>query len=206
MRPWFPSARGRGWLWIGLLLLLAFALSGCATAISRPYQDMARPEVSFGTLIAQPDAYKGRKVILGGYILEVSNEQGETFVTVLQTPLDHWLQPGDDRQSQGRFIIRTKQFLDPEVYAKDRAVTVGGSVAGSTSGQVGGSEYSYPLIDADELYLWPPPKPAPAYPSVYGPYYYPYWWDGYWWGYPHYYYPWGGVYYRHYPRSHPPRR
>jgi outer membrane lipoprotein len=179
-------AGGRAFVF--LLLSALLLTSGCATAISRDFRKTAEPPLPFETLLAQPDLYKGRKVVLGGSVLEVKNEPDMSSLTVLQTPLDMMQRPKDDDLSQGRFIIRARQFLDPEVYSKGREVTVGGSVVGSVRQPLGDREYTYPVIEAQELHLWPIPSVRPGYPY----YYYP-WYDDYWYGAP---YPW---YRRHYP-------
>jgi hypothetical protein len=82
--------------------------------------------------------------------------------------------------------------LDPKVYAKGRGVTVGGSVVGSVRQPLGDREYTYPVIEAQELHLWPIPSVRPGYPYYYDPWYDNYWYGGspYLWHRRHY--PWGG--------------
>jgi outer membrane lipoprotein len=63
-------------------------------------------------------------VILGGYILETKNLTDETIVEVLQAPLTFQVEPKSKDLSEGRFIVSHKGFLDPEVYNKDRKLTV----------------------------------------------------------------------------------
>lgn len=169
-----------------LLALVSVSLQSCAPAISQQLRDEAGTPPPFQDLIAHPQEYQGRIVILGGYILETQNEPRATVVTILQAPLDFENKPKSRDLSQGRFLITTERFLDPEVYAKDRWITVGGRVAGVREQSVGGTTYRYPIIEAQELHLWPkevyPPYPPPYYP-FYDPWYDP-WYP---WGYRH---PW----------------
>ena len=87
-------------------------------------------------------------------------------------------------------------FLDPEVYAPDRLLTVVGWLTGSSPEKVGGYAYDAPIVDAYSVHLWQPLPPA--YPYAWGPGPYWGWGPGVWvgpgygpWG------PWGpGPWYR----------
>ena len=142
-----------------MLALLFFLLSGyssltaCAPAISKQFREQATPPVSFSELLSDPNAYEGRKVILGGYILEVKNESDASLLTILQAPLDFQNRPHSRDKSRGRFLVRTDKFMDPEIYKKNRKLTVGGRVAGELEQPLGDRMYRYPVIEVEELYL-----------------------------------------------------
>jgi len=126
-------------------------------------------------------------VILGGYILEVQNVPVGSVVTLLQAPLDFENKPKSRDLSEGRFVVTTDRFLDPEVYVKDRQLTVGGRISRVREETVGGTTYRYPVIEAQEFHLWPKGVYAP-YPPPYYPFYDPWYDPWYPWGYR---YPWG---------------
>ena len=178
------------WAILLLLLLLLLAVSGltaCAPAISSQLRDEAGVPIAFEDLISQPDIHKGRIVILGGYILETVNEPGATTVMVLQAPLDFQNKPRSQDLSKGRFLIRADKFLDPEIYARGRMLSVGGRVSGAQEQPIGNRTYRYPLIEAEELRLWP--KEA-RYIRNYDPFYDDWYYPWHPW---HPWYPW----YRH---------
>ncbi|PON15552.1 hypothetical protein C2W62_23215 [Candidatus Entotheonella serta] len=52
-----------------ILSFLCFIALGCQHTISAPLRQQAQPMVPFQELRADPDAFKGRTVILGGEIL-----------------------------------------------------------------------------------------------------------------------------------------
>jgi len=171
---------------LALFIFVLLPGAACATGISRQLLDEAGIPVLFEDLVCNPREYRGRVVVLGGYVLEIQNEPGGSVLTVLQAPLDWRNKPKSRDLSQGRFFVTTNKFLDPEVYAKDRRLTVGGLVVGVREQSVGGATYRFPTIEAQELQLWPETTyPAgPCYPC-YDPWYdpwspwgYPYrWWD-----------------------------
>ena len=152
------------------------------TVISKPVRSEAEAPLPFKTLVTQADKFKGRTVILGGYILQTSNLESETIIKVLQVPLRIGEEPGLKDSSEGRFLVYHQGFLDPEIYSKDRVITVAGEVIGSGLEEMSGDSIQYLKIKNREIYLWPEyqthPYPYPAWP-------YPY----YWYGYPYYRYP-----------------
>jgi outer membrane lipoprotein len=58
-------------------------------------------------------------------------------------------------QSEGRFIVQSKQLLDPAIYEKDVLLTVVGTLNGSKVLPIGGFKYAYPLVESIEIKLWP---------------------------------------------------
>jgi outer membrane lipoprotein len=150
-----------------LLAFLHVLCGGCALVISRHLRDEAAIAPSFRDLVAHPEEYQGRVVILGGYILGLQNEPSGTVITLLQAPLDFEDKPKSRDLSEGRFAVTTDKFLDPEVCVKDRQLAVGGRVSGVRGQSVRGMTHRYPVIKAQEIHLWPEEiyqGPPPYYP------------------------------------------
>ena len=154
-----------------LFSLVAIMLPISCTVISEPVRSEAEPPLPFKSLIAQADQYRGRTVILGGYILETRNLKSETIIKVLQVPMRIGEEPDFKDRSEGRFLVYQQGFLDPEIYSKDRVITVAGKVIGSGSEEIGGNRIQYLKIKSREIYLWPEYETR-GYP--YHPWRYPY--------------------------------
>ena len=134
--------------------------------------------------------YQGQQVRWGGTIIETGNRKAATMLTVLGRPLYRGGEPKFTDDSAGRFIAIIPEFLDPEVYAPDRQVTITGTVLHTEAGKVGEYPYSYPVIQADTWYLWPGRTNAPyGYPSPlwHDPWHYDPWYP---YGYPYRYRYW----------------
>jgi outer membrane lipoprotein len=171
--------------WVPALLLLV-----ACSVMSQSVEEKALPEIPFPELIARAADHLNQTVILGGYVLEVTNAPDHSRMIVIQAPLGTSREPQSKDQSQGRLIVEYRGFLDPEVYAKDRKITVAGPVLGSSATDTRPEPYPYVRLRMTEIHLWPEEPPVP-----YDPYYY--YWDP-WWGYPYpYYYPYWG--WRPYP-------
>ena len=109
-------------------------------------------------LAADPDAYKEKKVILGGVIAQTTTRTGETELEIVQKPLDSANMPETTDRSEGRFLVIVDRFLDPLIYKKDRKITVAGEVVGSQVRKLDNLDYRYPVIKSQEIKLWPETK------------------------------------------------
>jgi outer membrane lipoprotein len=138
-----------------LCIFFTMMVMGCAGGISRQSRSMVTYKGSFSSLQKTPDAHKGEIVMFGGRIIETKTASFLSELTVLQLALDSSGRPVDPDQSQGRFIVQTKEVLDPEIYQKDRMITVVGRLKGSKDLSIGGFDYTYPLVEPIEIKLWP---------------------------------------------------
>jgi outer membrane lipoprotein len=158
-------------------MLVTLVTIGCAHVISEPVRRQVDTTVSLNALRANPEAFKGRMVLLGGQIVQTSNSPEGSTLEVLHKPLDSADRPGVTDYSEGRFMALCERYLDPAVYARGRNVTIAGPVLGSRAGQIGEMQYTYPLMGCVELYLWPRVE---ALAPHYGVYPWWYWGPGYW--------------------------
>ena len=151
---------------IVFILAIAVFLSGCAHAISQELREQTDKELTAEMLFKNPEAYKGKTVVLGGIIISTHNSEQGTHIEVLQTPLDSRGRPKDTDYSYGRFIFFYEEYLDEAIFSKGKAVTVGGKIFGKTTRPLGDIEYTYPLIDAREVHLFGPKSTIPIYFSI----------------------------------------
>jgi len=168
---------------LGLLTLLIL-LGGCAVVPWELRKEIDR-SISFQELKENPDAYVGRRVLLGGEIIEAKNLKEQTELQILQKPLGSGDLPVETDESEGRFLVYHSGYLDPAVYRSGRYVTVVGEVMGEKSLRIGEADYRYPVMTSKFLHLWPRAR------RYYSPYYYPYYYPP--------YYPYGAFWlYYHY--------
>lgn len=149
-----------------LSFLIVLLLSSCAHVISQELREQTDKELTAEMLFKNPEAHKGKTVILGGIVISTRNSDQGTQIEVLQTPLDSRGRPKDTDFSYGRFIIFSKEYLDRAVFSKGKAVTVGGRVFGKTTRPLGEIQYTYPLIYAKEIHLFGQESTSPLYFSI----------------------------------------
>lgn len=170
-----------------ILISLSAVLCACASDVPRAITEQPDTRISVSQARGGMAQLSGQSVRWGGKIAGVENHSTETWIEIVQQPLNHFGRPLEGDASEGRFIARIEGFLDPQVYSKDRLITVAGTLEKTIQRPIGEYPYTYPLMHAVSYYLWSPNADLPAH------YYYdPYWYDP--------WYPWGYRPYPYYPR------
>ena len=183
----------------GLCLALAMTAClllsvGCAPPVAPPaLMKQVDQKLSLPQVRDNPKENMDKMVLWGGRIIRTVNKKKGTLIEVLQLALDSQDRPKTGYESSGRFIVAMPGFLEPEIYHKNREVTVVGQVVGVELLPVGEVKYKYVLLRGKEVKLWPKrPDVVRIYPTggfmdpVWGPmvpgpnpywYYGPYsWW------------------------------
>jgi len=190
---------------IGVCCLL---VSGCASSRQDTFpleyqlppelQRQVEQRVSFANVKADPAAYKGRIILLGGEVLKEKRLADRTRLEILHLPLNEFKEPVMNRTvSQGRYLAFQKEFLDPATVPSGTRVTVVGEVTGTTEGDLDDMKYSFVTLEIRHLQIWPQAPTPYARDSASSPYYsysymYRYYWDPYWYPY------WGSYWYSPY--------
>ena len=143
------------------LPLTLIAIIGCAHVISQTVRDEVDTAITPEMLFRDPDAYRGKTVLLGGVIISTNNTDEGTYIEVVQKPLDYRGKPKDTDISSGRFLILHKGYLDPAIYSPGRKLTVAGEVSGKRVRPLGKLQYAYPFIKSKELRIIEPRRDYP---------------------------------------------
>ncbi|MDA8095138.1 MAG: Slp family lipoprotein [Betaproteobacteria bacterium] len=154
MRTWVP------------LSLVALSLAGCATVPTElsagPFSDVTPHE-------AQLRHLTGLRVRWGGDIVSAMPGEHETCFDVVSRPLDGVARPESTDQTYGRFLGCAPGFYDPAVYARGRGVTMIGTLGTPVVRKIGKYDYTFPLLDAQVVHLWPIRVQYYYAPNYYGP-------------------------------------
>jgi outer membrane lipoprotein len=130
---------------------------GCTRPFPSEITDRVDRKISFSDLQKKPEIHKGKWVMFAGIIASSMIEQdGSTYLEIVQKPADSDGRPLQTDESSGRFIAVSKKFLDPAVYQGGRVITVVGVVVGDSVKPLGGMAYRYPLLAVEALHLWEP--------------------------------------------------
>ena len=174
-------------LFLGLLLLPA----ACTSVLPKRALQGVDRQLRFAQIAADPGAYQGRTLLLGGLIVDNRGAAGGSTLEVLRYRLDRWQEPTRVDPERRRFLVHSGRFLDPALYAPGLFITLTGTVIGSRTLPLAGRPYRYPVFRLGAVHVWPR-RPEPPRHYAWPPYY-PYYPDPYWyWGYP-------GPYFRPYP-------
>jgi outer membrane lipoprotein len=144
------------------VIVVAAALLGSACATTPFPEELTRSvdrSLTLKELRADPRAHIGARLILGGDIVSTVPRPGETEIEVLSHRLVGGSVPERGDRTDGRFLVRTREFLDPAVYARGRRLTVLGTVVRQEERRVGELPFAYPVISAERIKLWPVDTP-----------------------------------------------
>jgi outer membrane lipoprotein len=136
-----------------LALVIALLLSGCATP-SIPLQGTDK-SLTPDSAVAAIDTARGQRAAWGGTIVNTRNLKDTTEIEVLGFPLGSDARPDPNATAQHRFLLLRAGYLEPADYRSGRLVSVVGAVEGTRDGTVGEAPYVYPVLQAEQVYLWP---------------------------------------------------
>ncbi len=102
----------------------------------------------------------------GGVIVDTRNLTNSTELQVLAYPLNSSGRPDVSDSPTGRFIVQKAGYLESVDYRKGRQVTATGRLIDKRAGKVGEAAYTFPVLLADELVLWPEQNSPKATPRV----------------------------------------
>ena len=153
-------------------LFLSCLLLGACTSMPQVMKDARVVDVTYVQVSENIDSHKDVPVRWGGIIIDVENEENFSLVQALFYPLSYSGRPQLDEPQGGRFVIKSTEFLDPVVYAKDKEITVVGTLNGDIQRMVGKKTIRVPLIQSTAIHLWPKYQSNYGYGGYgYGPYY-----------------------------------
>ena len=154
------------------ILIVFLAVVGCTHPISKNLRAGLDPSVSLTGLFESPDAYIGKRVLMGGNIVQTRNFPDQSEIEVVQKSVDSYGNLSGGDRTLGRFIYRHRGYLESEVYAKGRDVIGAGVIVGGQSGKIGDRDYLFPVIEPEELILLPEYIETPYYYDPFYPYYF----------------------------------
>lgn len=139
------------------LALTGALLLGLTACASGPRYDISQVDTGLtaAQVSASPSEHAGARVVWGGVIIITRNQPGFTEMEILSYPLDSIQRPNPRRAEQGRFVARYASYLEGVDYAPGRHITVSGKVEKVIEGKVGDAGYTFPLVQAEDVYLWP---------------------------------------------------
>ena len=139
-------------------------LTGCATTsfdIGQADRSVAPSEA-----VEQITTLRNRELAWGGVIVAAKNLKDSPQFEILGYPLDERNRPDREAAPAGRFIAVHPGYLETADYTPGRLVTVVGELTDTRTGTVGEAQYTYPVLAAQRIHLWPKPSTASSGPRI----------------------------------------
>jgi outer membrane lipoprotein len=135
-------------------LASALILAACASGPQISTEGVNQT-VSPKQAVAEIEQLQGNEVLWGGMIVNSTNLEDSTRLEVLAYPLDGSQRPAVSEQPTGRFLALESGYLETVDYRQGRLVTIKGTLAETRKGEIGEADYTYPVVQSDQVYLWP---------------------------------------------------
>lgn len=157
-----------------LAMLILGLLSACAPLtppiFSPDLLKEVNPSLTFPEVRGNPDAYKGKTMLLGGDIVGAHLlTDGQFEIEVREKKLDAYDVPVSEPESKGLFLVLTSRPENPDEFRSRRRITVVGEVLGVRYQKVAGVDYPFILLKAKAYRLWPAPEETRLRPIIYFP-------------------------------------
>ncbi|SRR5579884_202954 len=154
---------------LGALILLFSSplLSSCGPrVVPEDLEGKIEKNITFEEVKKDPEAYKGKRILVGGEIIEIRNLKDKTEIEILQKPLGRDRAPLSVDESGGRFLLIHPSFLDPSVFSSGRRLTAVGLVEGGRTERIGQAEMVVPILQSEHIHLWKPGSGSHTEPSI----------------------------------------
>ena len=178
------------------LILILVMLSSCTPILNNELMSRGIFDMKASVITEDPDIYRGKLFVMGGKIVNTTATEAGSMIEAVYVPVDTMgflknVRPGSRFLA---FYPKDKGFLDPVIYSRNREITLAGEFLEVRPGKIDNMQYTYPLFEIKELYLWEersenyflmaPPYPYPLFypahpyydPWFYNPWYYDHWW------------------------------
>lgn len=145
------SIRQLRWTVFALLLLAACGLEGLKPPIPPRYLARAEKNVTLTSLMAHPDRYLDKVVILGGVVVEERLDQDQLWVRLKNRPLDDTYRPHrpvtqDSPESGHYWVTASSRSQFSGQYRHWARITVVGRVVGTWSPSTGAASGDEPVL------------------------------------------------------------
>lgn len=117
--------------------------------------DESLPILADGTHRLSDENAGTKAVRWGGTIARIENLPEQiTLLEVVSRPLHRNGRPVHNDKTSGRFVTLIQEFLDPEIVKAGRDITVIGALVTRQSGQIGQTDYVFPVVEAESYTYW----------------------------------------------------
>src|SRR4029078_4109071 len=139
------------------MMFTATLCSACSGAKVIPPElaEQIDKSASFSEILASPQSYQGRTILLGGEVLASKRMQDGVELEMLQLPVrDDDDPPVDGRsESRGRFIAFDRGGGDPASFPPGTRLTLVGTVSGDDTRRLDESTDHYTTGDVKHMYI-----------------------------------------------------
>lgn len=138
-----------------LSLCLLLLLAGCSN-VPVAIKKAPQPDWQLSQISGKAASHQGEAVRWGGQIVKIDNKDSGSVLHIAQFPLGSYGRPDNSEDSEGRFLARSSEFIDPAIYQSGTLVTVAGQVVAEKTVTVDQKTMTIPVVSIKQIYRWTP--------------------------------------------------
>ena len=158
-----------------LIIFITLLLTACIHPISEEARKEIDPKTTVAMVSEDSKAFIDQHLILGGAVIALEEDEEGSTLEVMEWQLNRWGEPLYLDNTGRRFLMKTPERLDAEIYEPGTLVTLAGIVLGHETRLLEEHDYDYPVFYLAEIHLWKSPfrygihrNIDPAYPYYVG--------------------------------------
>lgn len=143
---------------IALRLAFLFPLLLTACSNNLPANIKAAPDHDLlyrHVLAKEVDTFIGKQVRWGGKIIKVMQRGKDSLIEVQNYPVNRYGFPLLNLPTRGKFIAKSEQAFDPDVYLEGLLVTFSGTLQPETTRVERRKIRFLPVVQISDVHLWP---------------------------------------------------
>jgi starvation-inducible outer membrane lipoprotein len=159
-----------------LIACTVLLTTACAIPLAPGVREKLDPDLDFAAVQADPPRFQGKALMLAGSIVTLRSHEQGSLLELLRWEVNRWGEPLALAEAGNRFLVRTGQPLDTDLYTRGRLVTLGATVSGTAIVTVNERDETAPLFELLEIHLWETPfryglhpNPDPSQPEYIAP-------------------------------------
>jgi outer membrane lipoprotein len=138
-------------------MALTICCFSCAPIISDEVSLKVDKDVSLKELFKTPEKFVGKTILIGGVIIQFDNANNRLLA--FQTELGSRLQPLENDETLGRFLIVFEKPVDKDKFEKGKKMTLVGILEGTEKLPLHHTLYNYLVLKPIEYHVWPKDQP-----------------------------------------------
>lgn len=144
---------------IRLALLFPLLLTACSNNLPSNIKTAPAYDLKYRHVLAEEvDTFVGEQVRWGGKIIKVMRHGKDSLIEIQNYPVNRYGLPLLNLPTRGKFIAKSEQVFEPDIYLEGLLVTFSGTLGSETTRVEKRKIRFLPVVHVTDVHLWPHEK------------------------------------------------
>ena len=141
---------------IRLAFLLPLLLTACSSNLPSNIKTAPAHDLLYWHVLAEEvDTFIGKQVRWGGKVIKVMQRGSDSLIEIQNYPVNRYGLPLLNLPTRGKFIAKSDQVFDENIYLEGLLVTFSGTLEPETTRVEKRKIRFLPVINVTDVHLWP---------------------------------------------------